>query len=216
MLAVSAVLLLAALAVVTPTGAGTRSTFPTIQPEPDPAPFGIQRCRYTVGRVKAHRSLVWELQARLGVRRTPISRSQKIRSCGYARWVERLWWQRVVSLRREARWRILPEAHDWSVAVDVTQRVFPGSKGWLLSCSASEGGHGGFVWNHQGSGAGGWLQFLRGTFERHVDDAISIAKHRGFRLPASTRSYYSPLGQSLTGGYMWNRGWTGQWYGSGC
>jgi opacity protein-like surface antigen len=110
----------------------------------------------------------------------------------------------------------LPPTNDWQTAVQITQRVFPGSQGWLLSCSASEGGHGSFKWNNQGSGAGGWLQFMRSTFESNVGQALGHAKRHGFKLPPGTRSYYSPLGQALTGAYMWHRGWTSHWYGSGC
>lgn len=72
---------------------------------PDTARHGTQLCAWTMGRVRAHRSEVWALQAELGLRRTPISRTQKIRSCGYARWVEGVWWRRVVALRAPARQR---------------------------------------------------------------------------------------------------------------
>jgi len=110
----------------------------------------------------------------------------------------------------------LPATNDWQTAVEITQRVFPGSRPWLLSCSASEGGHGSFKYNRQGSGAGGWMQFMRSTFESNVNHAIGHAKRHGFKVPPGARSYYSPLGQALTGGYMWYRGWTHHWYGAGC
>lgn len=70
---------------------------------PDPAPTGTQLCQWTMTRVRAHREAVWSMQAELGQRRTPISRTVKIRSCSYARWVEGVWWKRKVALWPQVR-----------------------------------------------------------------------------------------------------------------
>lgn len=107
--------------------------------------------------------------------------------------------------------------NDWKTAVRLTQKPFPGTSAWLMSCSSSEGGHGRFVMNHQGSGAGGWMQFMSGTFYAYVDDAFRSVRARGFKVHPRHRSWYSPLGQALTAGYMRFTGRSrGHWWGSGC
>lgn len=112
--------------------------------------------------------------------------------------------------------RVLPDPGDWLTAVRVVQRVYPGSSEWLISCSASEGGHGPWVSNRQGSGAGGWMQFLDGTFWRMYSAARVDATARGFRVPASAAAWDSPIGQALAGGWGWTNGRRGEWMGSGC
>lgn len=127
----------------------------------------------------------------------------------------------AILARMNARLRSLqssriPETSDWLTAVKVVQRVYPGSSGWLISCSASEGGHGGWVPNRQGSGAGGWMQFLSGTFWRMYVAARADASARGFRVPASSAAWDSPIGQALAGGWGWTNGRRGEWMGAGC
>lgn len=108
---------------------------------------------------------------------------------------------------------------DWLAAVRLAGRVFPGTEGWLRSCSRpeSEGGWGRWVPNSQGSGAGGWLQFLSGTFYSNVDRAFAEAR-AVWRLPVPSRyrSWYSRVGQALTGASMLVHGQRGEWSGSGC
>jgi hypothetical protein len=104
----------------------------------------------------------------------------------------------------------------WLGAVALVEHYFPGSRSWLLSCSASEGGWGRWVPNIQGAGAGGNMQFLSSTFYANVDAAFSSARRRGLRLPASARSWYSPVGQAVTGAHMLSIGQRGQWVGNGC
>jgi hypothetical protein len=110
----------------------------------------------------------------------------------------------------------LPETEDWLTAVRIVQRVYPGSSGWMVSCSASEGGHGGFVMNREGSGAAGWAQFLSGTFWRMYLAARADAEARGFRVPASTAAITSPLGQALAMAWGYVNGRRGEWFGAGC
>lgn len=107
----------------------------------------------------------------------------------------------------------------WPAAVQLVGRFYGSSlQAWLWSCSAprSEGGHGRWVPNSQGSGAGGWLQFMSGTFYGVIDSAIARARARGMVVPASARSWYSPLGQALAGVEMLRQGRRGEWTGYGC
>ena len=99
-------------------------------------------------------------------------------------------------------WQHLPTTNDWRTAVALAQRVYPGTEGWLLFISDREGGWGSFVMNHQGSGAGGWLQFMASTFYAYVDDARASFARRGFKVDSSVWSWTHPLGQALTGAYM--------------
>ena len=92
--------------------------------------------------------------------------------------------------------------NDWRTAVRLTQRVFPGTDEWLLYISHREGGYGPFVMNHQGSGAGGWMQFMASTFYAYSDDARRAVQARGFFVEPSVWSWTHPLGQALTAGYM--------------
>lgn len=96
----------------------------------------------------------------------------------------------------------LPLTNDWRTAVRLTQRVFPGTESWLLFISHREGGYGGFVMNHQGSGAGGWMQFMAGTFYGYVDAARASVASRGFVVDPGIWEWTNPMGQALTAGYM--------------
>jgi hypothetical protein len=183
----------------------------------------MQLCPGTVHRIKAHRQSAWEAQRQLRMRPTRVSRSGP-RSCGYARWVENLWWKRVVKLRAEVRKRVLPQTNDWVTAVRVTQRVYPGTSGWMLYISHREGGYGPWVWYggrhwsgyHIGNdflGAdtvGGWMQFRFSTFAPYWRGALKDLRARGVILPPipdhggppEYQPWLWPLGQALTAGYM--------------
>jgi hypothetical protein len=105
----------------------------------------------------------------------------------------------------------------WLAAVDVVGRYFGADvAAWERACSSSEGGWGGWVPNTGGSGAGGWLQFLSGTFYGVIDRAIASGRGRGMVVPSSARSWYSPLGQALAGAQMLADGRRGEWYGWRC
>ncbi len=109
---------------------------------------------------------------------------------------------RIVKAMQQRLWYTLPATNDWRTSVRLAQRIYPGTDDWLLFISDREGGWGPFVMNHQGSGAGGWLQFLSGTFYAYVDDARADVKRRGFVVPANVWTWTHPLGQALTGAYM--------------
>lgn len=133
------------------------------------------------------------------------------RSCTVARASVRL----HTALSKRATYlanRMLPYSADWVTAVRIVQRVYPGTESWLLSCSSGEGGHGGFVMNHQGSGASGWLQFMSDTFYGHAPAAFSHVRSLGFILPESLSiSIESPMAQAITGAYMRTHGMSSHW-----
>lgn len=104
-------------------------------------------------------------------------------------------------------------------ATRFVDRLWPGQQlgSWAYTCASSEGGHGGFVMNHSGSGAGGQLQFMSGTFYGIIGAAIAEARAAGaVNLPGSTGSWYSPLGQALAGAAMLHHGRRGEWSGGTC
>lgn len=122
--------------------------------------------------------------------------------------------EEAAAARREAL--TLREQGSWLDAVTAAQAAYPGTSGWLMSCSSSEGGWGRWVSNYGGSGAGGWMQFLEGTFWRMYGDARAELTGRGYVLPASSASWYSPLGQALAGAWGVTHGHAGEWFGGGC
>lgn len=147
-------------------------------------------------------------------------------NCSDARQLAGVWRGKALVARRfTERWFEERWLHDyavtagndaWERAVRETQKVFPGTDGWLLSCSASEGGWGRFVFNSQGSGAAGWLQYMPSTFTGFIWRARVDAANRGYLVPESAGSLYSPLGQALAGGWAITHGMRHHWAGSGC
>lgn len=96
---------------------------------------------------------------------------------------------------------------------------------WLVNCSSSEGGHGGFVWYEHlsypkygySTTPGGWMQFMGGTFYSNVRWAFQDARHRGLKAHPKARSYYEPLGQAIVAGVMYAyHGNPGTWTGGYC
>lgn len=158
---------------------------------------------------------------------------------GFIRWAQarRLSVRSPLALRLELRWArgavgrggwLLEERaktvaaierrdvpRDYGSAVRLVERYF-GPQPFLWACPRSEGGFGSWVPNRNGSGAGGWLQFMSGTFYSVIDDAIAKARARGMNVPSSARSWYSPLGQALAGVEMLADGRRGEWSGSTC
>lgn len=128
--------------------------------------------------------------------------------------------QKAVAARKAYRqWiaeRTLRSRPDWQWSVHEVQRAYPGTERWLLSCSASEGGHGRWKPNNQGSGVGGWMQFMPGTFTRMFWAAKADVEGRGFIVPSSAASWYSPLGQALAGAWGVTHGRSHEWAGAGC
>lgn len=143
----------------------------------------------------------WSCQDAIGVQRTKAGNVLAPHSVGYRKWQLKVWKARLEGCTT-AKNRRIPTTRDWVTAVNLVQRVYPGTKSWLLYISKREGGHGGFVMNHQGSGCGGWMQFMPSTFYAYNDDAYADVRRRGWRIDHGTSVWTHPLGQAVTAGYM--------------
>lgn len=126
----------------------------------------------------------------------------------------KLWRRRssrsYVSYVREVKYWSSLNKSMWR-SVNAAAREYGVSADWLHACVASEGGHGGWVMNHQGSGAGGWFQFMESTFYGNVNAARS-----GNRFPRRYAKWNSRVGQAYTAAYMFKIGQSHQWTGAGC
>lgn len=117
----------------------------------------------------------------------------------------------------EFNWRKLEGDFETAVYQTARKLRLPTSLArWVLSCADSEGGRGAWVPNRAGSGAGGWLQFLSGTFYSNAPAAWSFARSRGVQVPRRYMEWHSTIGQALTGLWMFHHEGSGQWYGAGC
>jgi hypothetical protein len=163
--------------------------------------------------IGALRQFTWNCQDALGNERLKASVDiwSLPRSVGYRTWVKATWSKRYAGCKRVLQLRTIPSTGDWLTAVHLVQRINPGTERWLLSCSSGEGGHGGFVMNHQGSGAGGWMQFLSSTFYSHYRAAFDDARARGFLIDRVHESWYDPIGQAVTASYMRSHGMSSHW-----
>lgn len=119
--------------------------------------------------------------------------------------------------------RLLATTSTYLGAVSYVEKYF-GPQPFLRECPKSEGGLGAWVYighaDHAVYGPsttpGGWLQFMGGTFYGIIDRAIAEARARGMVVPATARSWFSPLGQALAGRTMIERGRRGEWTGGTC
>ena len=154
--------------------------------------------------VTAMRVSTWKCQEQLGQTRTraSVDAGSLPQSISYRRWVVKKWDARRAGCERLLARRSIPASSDWVTSVKLVQRVYPGTQDWLLFISRREGGYGGFVMNHQGSGAGGWMQFMSSTYYAYNDRAFADARRRGFIVPDSANSWTHPMGQAITAGYM--------------
>lgn len=163
--------------------------------------------------ITSHRLQTWNCQDDLGIKRSRASVSVWAlpMSLGYRAWAADRWKTRAVKCVAALQLRTIPSTGDWSRAVELVQRIYPGTSGWLLSCSSGEGGHGRFVLNHQGSGAGGWMQFLSSTFYSHYRAAFADARAKGFVIDRVHESWYDPIGQAVTAAHMRTHGQSSHW-----
>lgn len=154
-------------------------------------------------KVKTAQTIVatWRCQDKIPRPRTRAYSPWKPHSLAFRRWQHNLWTLRLAACRATLR-RSIPNTNDWVTAVAVVQRVYPGTRDWLLFISKREGGYGQFVMNHQGSGAGGWMQFMASTFYAYNDRAYADVRRRGWRIDPRTNTWTDPLGQAVTAGYM--------------
>jgi len=96
---------------------------------------------------------------------------------------------------------------DFRLAAGVAHQIFPTITIERLWNRANvEGGHGEWVWNRNGSNAGGWFQFMQGTYYGRSGAAFSAARRLGHIIPAKFNSFYSVLGQNVTAAYMFTLG----------
>lgn len=193
-----------------------------------------QRIRHGVSE---RRLATWKHQDWLGQERTRTAyRERDTRSVPYLRWLRHLW-----SSRAHRLWKLRAHtlrdfsvaagSHAWLRAVEEVQKVFPGTSSWLISCSASEGGHG--RWVTYGGGSyypgfehnyvvGGHLQFKWPTFKGFYRHALGDVLSRGYLVPADlrdpgdVRAWRSALGQALAGAWALRNGLSHHWVGSGC
>jgi len=154
---------------------------------------------------------------------------RKPRNCADTKYLAVVWEKRAYVARRQTIAQIRKEkartlrdfvhtegSHAWARAVREVQRAYPGTESWLMSCSASEGGWGRWVPNSGGSGVGGWMQMYPSTFWRMFTAAKQDVLSRGFKVPTSAASWYSPLGQALGSAWGVTHGRRGEWMGGGC
>ena len=195
--------------------------------------------------VAYYRKLYTEWRQKRGVS-TPYPAGRKPTSCLDAQHLAGVWQSRAAQARLVTkRWVAEHTLRDypyctttcraWHKATDEVQRVFPNSKGWMMSCSASEGGWGRWVvyggrsyypgaeYAKGGREVGGNLQFTYGTFAYMYNAGVKHLKERSYRLPthlrggASVTAWRSALGQAIAGGAAYSLGLRGNhWAGSGC
>lgn len=125
-------------------------------------------------------------------------------------------YQRWLQQHTLSDFEVRPGNNAWFRAIEEAQKIFPGTAWWLKSCSATEGGWGRWVPNSDGAPPGGWMQMYESTFWRMWKTAKTHAQARGFRVPRSAASWYSPLGQALASAWGLTNGRRGEWNSSGC
>ena len=177
---------------------------------------------------------------------TPYPAGRKPINCADAHYLAEMWSYRAQKARAvTTKWLEMHTLTDypycsegcraWHKATDEVQRAFPGSKGWMMSCSATEGGWGRWVvhgggsyypgaeYDKGGAQVGGNLQFTYGTFAYMYNAGVKDLVRRAYRLPshlrggASVTAWRSALGQAIAGGAAYTLGLRGShWAGSGC
>jgi len=156
---------------------------------------------------------------------TPHPAGRKPRNCADAHYLAEVWPERSLEARRATEaWlldrKTLDEQSSWQRAIAEVQAAWPDTDWWLDSCSRTEGagrsGEAPWVPNREGSGAGGWLQFMESTFWRMFWAAKADAEARGFVVVKSAASWYSRIGQAMAGAWGVTNGRRSEWSGSGC
>jgi hypothetical protein len=176
---------------------------------------------------------------------------RKPRNCADARYLAKVWPKRAfVARKTKEKWveRTLVElAYDgrrdpWPLAVRQVQKLFPGTEGWLLSCSDAEGWEPGrLIWvvfggdpytpgaendyNGRLPQVGGPMQYMYGTFRGHYRHALEYVQEKGYRVPrhlveVSVTAWRSALAQALAAGWARytgedNNHWSASWS-NGC
>ena len=137
-------------------------------------------------------------------------------------------WKRAITVHRvraniaaqvsaKKTWRQL--RRDFHKALSFSADFWVVSYAKLHACAHAEGGHTGMVWNGQGSGAYGPLQYMVGTYKSFSNEAFKTAKRAGLRVPHkmmwggsrfSSRSD-TPFGQAFTTGWAFSNNLNSHW-----
>jgi hypothetical protein len=206
------------------------------KPAPDAGPSRSEKCHARAG-LRFYVRRYGEHAARMGAAQGTVN--HKTARCPL--YLANVWKRKSFAMRmRVERFFETRTLHDfafadgnhaWPKAVREVQRVFPGTEGWLLSCSAAEGGHGRWVgysgvaystWLRDSDTVGGPLQFRFSTFTGMYRRAVDYVTGHGYRVPRMdfTSAWRSALGQALAGGWARYTGndkshWSASW-GRGC
>jgi hypothetical protein len=184
---------------------------------PERCPHDRQGVAFYRARYAEHRA-VREIE-------TEYPAGRKPRNCADADYLAGLWPERALAARLATEaWlldqRTLDEQTSWQAAIDEVQAAWPDTDDWLRSCSSTEGagasGEAPWVPNREGSGAGGWLQFMESTFWRMFTAGKADAEARGYIVPREAASWYSRIGQAIAGAWGVSNGRRVEWSGSGC
>lgn len=225
---IAALVALVALAVCPTAGAsrgGPEKSQARKAPSKEAAATKQSGCPYAHAGVAFYRSrfVRWQLQ-----RGASVPAWRQPRNCADARYLANVWATRAKQSRQaterylvELERKTLHERPTWVRAIREAQKAYPGTEWWLRSCSSWEGAGrhlsvNDFVMNHEGSDAGGWLQFMEGTFWRMFGAAKAEVESRGFVVPREAVSWSSRIGQALAGGWAVKHHATHEWSGSGC
>jgi hypothetical protein len=102
---------------------------------------------------------------------------------------------------------------DFHASLWLASQAFRVKYHWLHRCGHSEGSDA-MIWNYQGSGAFGPMQFMESTFER-----MSIAAWRQLGRnapPWKYRRWNSNIGQAYAAAWGFSHGRSHEWTGGGC
>lgn len=154
---------------------------------------------------------------------SPVTSSLKAERARADNWkaiakAERMAYMKYVKEKRAEARRFAAANRDFHLALKLASRHYGVSYSWLHACAHSEGHIDGrrpgyrekdpFIMNHQGSGAGGWLQFMEPTFYGNLRGANPV--------PKKYRKWNSKVGQAYVAAYMFKIGQSRQWTGAGC
>jgi hypothetical protein len=125
------------------------------------------------------------------------------RSCKIARRVFTKHSERIAEYDRQFA---IPYTGNWTRAMRVVQKPFPGTYDFLAFTSNRECRrcytvtyH---VMNTEGSGAGGPMQFMESTFDSNMPNARAWIERHGYVVDPRVWRWTSYLGQALVAGYM--------------
>lgn len=178
----------------------------------------VTKCPGHVHGVRYYRNATWHFQDLIGYKHSKYRFHPAKATCGYAQYTARVWRNRTraLALYWNTTGTYINADRDFDRALLLASHIHKVSYSWLHSCASSEGGFREWIPNHTGSKAGGWMQFMSGTFYSNVGTAFRIAKQRGYNIPSQYENWYSRLGQAVTAAYMFSIGQSSQWTGAGC